>query len=179
MATKLYAKRYSQAIFKIALETRELERWQSDLGKITSLKDDAAFYAALQSPKLHFNIKAKLLAERLADIKPSALNLVYLLITRGKLGMIRDIAGEYQRLLDSHRGIEHAEVITAVRLDDEDKTGLGDRLGAIINKKIAIELQVDSSVIGGMVVRVGGKLIDGSTRRILLALKKELADSGI
>jgi len=175
VARKAYAKRYSQAVFEIAVERQELDRWQAELRKIASLGEDAAFITLLESPKLHFNDKAKLLSERLGDINPLALNLVYLLVARGRLSMVGEIADEYQHLLDSYRGIEEAEVITAIPLADEDKLRLEERLGAIVDKKIVIKPEVDSSLIGGIVARIGGKLLDGSTRSRLEALKRELS----
>ena len=174
MARRGYPRRYAQAVFEIALERKELDRWQSDLGKIARLGEDAALIAWLESPKFHFDDKARLLAERLGDVNPLALNLVYLLVARGRLDMAGDIADEYQRLWDSYRGIEQAEVITAVPLDDEDKQRLSERLGVVIGKKVALEAKVDSSLIGGIVAKVGGKLLDGSTRSQLLALKREM-----
>jgi len=174
MARRVYAKRYSQAVFEIALERKELDRWQTDLRKIASLSEDATFVAFLESPRFHFDDKARLLSERLSDINPLALNLVYLLIARGRLSMVGDIADGYQRLLDGYRGIERAEITTAVPLDDEDKQRLEERLGAIVGKKAVLEPEVDSSVIGGIVARIGDKLLDGSTRSQLMALKKEL-----
>ncbi len=175
MARRAYARRYSQAVFEIAVEKQELDRWQSDLRKIASLGEDAALVALLENPRLHFNDKARLLSEQLGDINPLALNLVYLLVARGRLSMLGEIADEYQRLLDSYRGIEEAEVTTAIPLDDEDKLRLGERLGAIVGKKVVIKPEVDSSVIGGIVARIGGKLLDGSTRSRLDALKRELS----
>jgi F-type H+-transporting ATPase subunit delta len=175
VARKAYAKRYSQAVFEIAVERGELDRWQSDLSKIASLGEDAAFTTLLESPKLHFNDKARLLSERLGDINPLALNLVYLLVARGILGMIGEIVDEYQRLLDSYRGIEQAEVITAIPLTDEYKLSLEERLGAIVGKKVVIKPEVDSSLIGGIVARISGKLLDGSTRSRLEALKREMS----
>ena len=174
MARKLYAKRYSQAVFEIALERKELDRWQSDLRKIASLGEDAEVIALLQSPRLRFEDKARLLAERLPDINPLALNLVHLLVTRGTLDIVGDIADEYQQLLDSYRGIEQAEVTTALPLTDEDRLRLGERLGAIVGKEVVLKSEVDSSLIGGIIVRIGGKLVDGSTRSQLQALKREL-----
>lgn len=175
MARRAYARRYSQAVFEIAMERQELDRWQSDLRKIASLGEDAALVALLENPRLHFNDKARLLSEQLGDINPLALNLVYLLVARGRLSMLGEIADEYQRLLDSYRGIEEAEVTTAIPLDDEDKLRLGERLGAIVGKKVVIKPEVDSSLIGGIVARIGGKLLDGSTRSRLEALKRELS----
>ena len=174
MARRVYARRYAQAVFNIALETKELDSWQSDLSKIAALAEDSSLVTVLQSPKLPLDIKIKLLSERLEGINPLALNLVYLLVTRGRLGMIKDIADEYQRLLDSQQGIERAEVTTAIPLDDEGKRRLGERLGAIIGKKVTITAEVDPGVVTGVVARIGGKLFEGSTRGKLAALKKEL-----
>ena len=175
MARRIYARRYSQAVFNIALERNELDRWQSDLKKIASLGEDATFIALLENPKLHFEDKAWLLSERLGDINPLALNLVYLLVTRGRLSIAGDIADGYQRLLDSYRGIERAEVTTAIPLDDEDRQRLEEHLGAAVGKKVVLKPKVDSGLVGGIIARVGDKLLDGSTHSKLMALKNELA----
>jgi len=179
MAKRTYARRYSQAVFSIAREKNELDRWQSDLEKIATVGDDAQFVALLENPKVRFEDKAKLLSQWLGGVNPLALNLVYLLVTKGRLGMVADIADEYQRLLDSYRGIERAEVTTAIPLDDKDRRKLEERLGAVVGKKVVVKPKVDPSVLGGVVARVGGKLLDGSTRSKLMALKKALASGEV
>ena len=178
MARRAYARRYSQAVFEIALEKKELDRWQADLSKIVGVVGDAAFVAALENPKFHFDDKVRLLSELLDGVSPLALNLVNLLVSRGRLDMMGDIAEEYQRLLDSQRGIEQAEVITAVPLSDEDKLKVSENLGSIVGRKIVLKTEVDSGLIGGIVARIGGKLLDGSTRNKLAALKRELVGAG-
>ena len=177
MANSTYARRYSQAVFRIALDSKELNRWQSDLRKIASLVNDVTLFALLENPEVSFDDKAKVLSERLGDINPLALKLVSLLVTKGKLGMIGDIADEYQRLVDNYRGIEGAEVAevtTALPLDDEDKLRLAQRLTSLVGKPVVLKPKVDSSLIGGIIIRVGDKLIDGSIRSKLLALKRDL-----
>jgi F-type H+-transporting ATPase subunit delta len=134
--------------------------------------------AWLESPKVHLDDKARLLSARLPDINPLALNLVSLLIARGRLNMIGEIANEYRRLLDSYRGIEPAEVTTAIPLDDEAKERLAEKLGAMVGKKVVLKPEVDPGVIGGIIARIGGKLLDGSTRTRLEALRRELAGAG-
>jgi len=178
VARRGYARRYSQAVFEIALETKELDRWQSDLKKVVSVVGDAAFMALLESPRFHFEDKARLLSERLRGINPMALNLVLLLVTRGRLSIIGDIADGYQRLLDSYRGIESAEVTTAVPLDDKDRVKLAEHLGAMVGKKVRLKCEVDPDLVGGIVARVSGKLLDGSTHSKLMALKRELVSTG-
>jgi F-type H+-transporting ATPase subunit delta len=178
MAKQAYARRYAQAVFEIALEKNELDRWQADLQKMVGVVSDSTFLAALDSPKIKIEDKSRFLKERLGDINPLALNLALLLITRTGIGVITEIAGEYKRLLDSYHGIETAEVTTAVQLDDKEKQKLADRLGVLVDAKVELNTQVDPEILGGIIARVGGKLLDGSTRSKLTALKKELAGRG-
>jgi F-type H+-transporting ATPase subunit delta len=174
MAKKANARRYAQAIFEIALEKKETERWQADLQKTVAAVSDATFMAALDSPKIKIEDKSRFLKERLGDINPLALNLVLLLISKTGVSMIKEIAGEYKRLLDSYNGIETAEVTTAVPLDDKDKEKLAEKLGAVVKAKVEVKTRVEPEILGGVIARVGGRLLDGSTRSKLVALKKEL-----
>jgi F-type H+-transporting ATPase subunit delta len=91
--------------------------------------------------------------------------------------MIGDIAEEYQRLVDNYRGIEGtevAEVTTAIPLDDEYQLKVAQRLTSLIGRPIVLKPKVDSNLIGGIIIRVGDRLIDGSIRSKLAALKKDL-----
>ncbi|MDO8716199.1 MAG: ATP synthase F1 subunit delta [Dehalococcoidales bacterium] len=176
MATsRVYARRYARAVFNIAVEKQELDRWESDLSRIVGLRENSDLVTLLKSPRMRFNDKSKLLSECLGEVSPSALKLVYLLVTRDRLNLVADISEEYQRLLDSHRGIEPAVVITAVPLDDKTKSGLVKHLETIVGKKVIAQYEVDPGIIGGVVVRTGGKLLDYSTRSRLMALKEELS----
>ena len=174
MPKKANARRYAQAVFEIALEKKELERWQSDLQKIVSVVSDDTFLAAMESPKIKFSDKTRLISDRITDVNPLALNLVYMLIARNVISMVGDIADEYQRILDRYHGIEPAEVITAVPLDDKDVQKLTENLSTLVGKKIVLQPEVDTDILGGIIARVGGKLLDGSTRSKLAALRREL-----
>ena len=177
----VYARRYSQTVFRMAVGAKELNRWQSDLRKIAGLVRDEAVFAFLENPKVNFEEKTTLLTERLGDINPQALKLVSLLVAKGRLSVIDDIADEYQRLLDNYHGIEGvevAEITTAIPLDDEDKMRIAKRITEIVGKPVAVKPNVDASLIGGIIIRVGDKLIDGSIRSKLAALKKEMSREG-
>lgn len=175
MAVKAYARRYAQAVFEIAREQDGLDKWQAELERLAALVADAAVLAWLEDPKVPFDTRARLLREALGDAEPLALNLAYLLLTRERLAMAADIATEYRRLLNSYRGIEPAAVVTAVPLSDEERQRLAEQLGVIIGKKVVVEAEVDPNLVGGFMARVGGKLLDGSTRSRLNALQRELA----
>ena len=178
MAKKSYVRRYSQAVFELALERNELDRWQSDLGKLVALSKEPAFTAALESPKIRLDDKVNVLSERLSGISPLALNLACLLVARGRFSIVGEIAEDYQRLLDRHHGIEQAEVVTAVPLDESDKQVLVGSLSILTGKKVVLKSEVDSRVVGGILARIGGKLLDGSTRSKLQALKSALSKAG-
>ncbi len=171
-------KRYAQAAFELALEKDDLESWQVDLRKLTRIAKDMRLMSLLENPKLPFNTKKTLLEERLGKVTPLILNLACLLMSRGKLKIIGNVSRQYDQLLDVHHGIEHAEVATALPLDDEDKARLASRLGEMVGHKIIIDAQTDPSIIGGFRARIGDMLIDGSIHNTLESLRKSLTGAG-
>ena len=175
MVAKGSARRYARAVFELD-EKDQIAEWQDDLDKIISIGEDATIAAYLENPNIHFEDKARLLHERLGGVNPMVLNLVYVLLTRSRLDMLPDIAAEYQRLVDDYQGVERAEVTTASPLDDETRKKLSREIGRLIGKKVILKTEcVNPDLIGGVVVKVAGKLLDGSTRGKLAALKKEIS----
>ncbi len=168
------ARRHAQAVFQIALEQNELDRWRNDLGMIAEAMNDPLLYAFLENPKIHFDVKTRILSQRLEGISPLAMNLALLLVAKKRLGIVEEIVYEYGRLVDEHRGIAHAKVATAIPLDEKDRDSVTHRLSDALGKDILLITQVDPSIIGGLTVRIGDKLIDGSTKNRLQALKKIL-----
>ncbi len=179
MAKKANPRRYAQAIFEIALEKKKLDAWQSDLQKVVGAVAEGDLLAALESPKIKFEVKSKLLKKRLKKISPLAMNLLLLLITKSEIGMVGEIAREYELLLNDSRGIKPADVTTALPLNKKDEKALAKKLGKMVDAKVELKSRVEPDILGGLVVRVGGKLLDGSTRSKLIALKKELATGEI
>lgn len=177
MAVSVYARRYAQAVFRMALEGQELSVWQSDLRRVASLARDEALFAALGDRARTIDERVRMLTERVGEISPNALKLVSMLMSKGRLGLIEEISDQYQELLDEHRGVEGAEVAevtTAIPLEDADKLRLAQRITDIIGRPVVLRASVDAGVIGGVVIRVGDKLIDGSIRSRLAALRRSL-----
>ncbi|MFC2010312.1 F0F1 ATP synthase subunit delta [Chloroflexota bacterium] len=178
MASSAYSRRYSQALFRIAQESKALNIWQSTLRKLAGIVKDTALSSLLENPEISSDDKDKALSERLGSVDPLVLKLVSMLAAKGRLAVIEDIADEFQRLLDNYHGVEGvevAEVTTAIELDDEDRLKLAERLTSIIGKPVVLKPQVDPGLIGGIVIRVGDRLIDGSIRSKLDALRKSLS----
>jgi len=172
------SRRYAQAAFELALERNELESWQKSLEKIAELTSDQELMPLLENPRLPFAVKKSLLQKRLGEINLLAANLALLLTSKGLLRLAGDISKQYSYLLDVHRGIERAEVIAALALSDQDREAISRRLGEIVERKVVVDAQVDSSIIGGFIARIGDRLIDGSIRQRLEALKKNLVEAG-
>jgi len=178
MAIGIAAKRHAQAVFQIALEENQLEGWRSDLREIASTLSDPNLRGLLENPKVPFSEKAELVKRCLSGIRGLALNLVYLLIVKRRLRMLEAIVSEYERLVDAHRGLEHAEVITAVELDEVTRKHIEERLAQLTGRKVVLFTKVDPKIIGGMVARVGDWLIDGSLKAKLTGLRERLVEAG-
>jgi F-type H+-transporting ATPase subunit delta len=177
MTVNAYAGRYSQAIFRMALQEKDLNRWQTDLRKVATLLKDSAVASLMSDPKITGEEKSKMLSQRLGDVNPLAVKLALLLAAKGKLAVIDDIAEEYQALVDNYRGIEGtaiAEITTAIPLDNDYQLKIAQRITEIVGKPVMLRPKVDPAIIGGIIIRVGDKLIDGSIRSKLAALRKDL-----
>jgi F-type H+-transporting ATPase subunit delta len=177
MTVNMYARRYSQTIFRMALEQKDLNRWQSDLRKVATLMKDSALLSLITNPRLTGEEKSQNLKQRLGDVNPLAIKLVLMLAAKGKLAAMDDIAEEYQSLVDNYRGIEGtaiAEVTTAIPLDNDYQLKIAQRITDIVGKPVLLRPKVDPAIIGGIIIRVGDKLIDGSIRSKLAALRKDL-----
>ena len=177
MTVNAYARRYAQAIFRMALEQKDLNRWQSDLRKVAAMMKDSALLSLISNPTITGEEKTKTLTQRLGDVNPLAIKLVLLLSAKGKLAALDDIAEEYQTLVDNYRGVEGteiAEITTAIPLDNDYQLKIAQRITDIVGKPVLLRPKVDPAIIGGIIIRVGDKLIDGSIRSKLAALKKDL-----
>jgi F-type H+-transporting ATPase subunit delta len=175
MRIEVAAKRYAQAAFDIARERDELDRWVEDLRVIADLAAQPSVVEVLASSRVPFEDKERLLRSGLADVSPLALNLARLLVQKGRMALAGQVWDEYQRLLDEHRGRAQALVLTAVPLSEDEERAVAQRLRELTGKEIVLEGRVDPEILGGLVARVGDRLIDGSTRTRLLALRRQLA----
>jgi F-type H+-transporting ATPase subunit delta len=171
------ARRHARAAFQIALERNELDIWRGDLEWLSKAVEDPLLFAFLENPKVHFEGKAKVLRQGLAGVNPMVINLALLLVSRGRLNIIADVAREYERMVDEKKGIAHADVFAAIPLSSDDENKLARRLSDIVGSKVVVSTDVSPEIIGGLVIKVGDKLIDGSTKSQFTALKKSMGGS--
>lgn len=178
MADDVYDKYSAKVIFDNALKSGELNKQLSQLRKVSSTLKDESLSKMLLDASIPYAEKAEALASRLGEVDTLTLKMVLMLATKNRLETIEDITDEYQRLLDAYHGVEGAEVVevtTAIPLDEKEKMSLSQRLTDTVKKPIRLKATVDPDIIGGIIIKIGDKLIDGSTRTTLEKLKKGLA----
>jgi F-type H+-transporting ATPase subunit delta len=171
------AKRYAEAAYQIARERGSEERWLEGLRLLAALGADPQAQAFLEDARVPAQRKMELVERALAGVDPLVLNLARLLVQRGRAALGPQIAQAFQELWDEERGIAHALVTTAVPLSEEERRAVAHKLSQITGKQVVVETRVDEGIIGGLVARIGDRLIDGSTRSKLLALKRQLEEA--
>ena len=179
MADPQAAKRYAQAAFSLAEEAgpASFASWRADLDDIAQVLAESALAPVLADSRLPVE-QRQALAARALDVQPLALNLARVLIAKKRSLEARYVATSFGEMVDAREGIAHARVTTAVELTAEQVNGISSRLGQSLNKRVIATTVVDPSIIGGVVVRVGDKLLDGSIRTRLGRLRRELKGAG-
>ena len=176
MARAPTAKRYAQAAFQIALEKGQLDGWLGDLQMAQGVVEDGAMRTCLALPRVRLEDKVQAIRAMLNEADPLVQNLVCLLASRLSVELLPAIVEEYQRLLDLHRGRARAEVVTAVALGKGLQRRVEEQLEKLVGKDVILSARVDPGVVGGLMARVGDKVIDGSTRSRLEQLKRSLTE---
>jgi len=169
------AKRYAEAAYLIARQDGKEEAWSSGLADVAALFGDARARAVFENARVPSSQKLALVERALVGVDPLVLNLARLLVRRRRTSLGPQIAQAFQELIDEARGISHAIVTTAVPLTEQDRAAVQRRLIEITGGQVQMETHVDEKILGGLVVRIGDRLIDGSTKSRLLALKRRLA----
>jgi F-type H+-transporting ATPase subunit delta len=169
-------RRYAEAAFQIAREQGTGERWSEGLSLMAAIFSDPEVAAVMQEARISTADKMRLTERALEGVDPLVLNLARLLVHRGRTALAPQIAEALQELVDAERGIAHAVVTTAVPVSDAEARALAEKLSDISGRQIVVETQVDEGIIGGLIARIGDRLIDGSTRSQLVALKRRLAE---
>jgi F-type H+-transporting ATPase subunit delta len=97
-----------------------------------------------------------------------------LLIAKNKFSIACDIAFEYNKLVDKYRGIIRGEIVTAIPISDEERAEIANHFGAKFGKKLYLIATIDPSIIGGIILRIDGKIVDAGITSRLAALKEQL-----
>lgn len=168
------ARRYARAAFDIAVSSGQEDTWLRDLGVVESVLTRPDVVAFLDNPAVPFDEKRLVIERTLATLDPLRRNFVYVLVEHRRTALISEIVVEYQKALYDHQGIAIAEVTTAIPLDEAESAAVTRRLEQLVGKRIILEKRVDPDILGGIVARIGDRLVDGSIAGQLRSLRREL-----
>ena len=159
--------RYATALFQLARDGGSLDAVAASLGKLNQALADSADFADLtRSPLVgrEAGTRAALATADSLGLDPLAKNFLGLLAKNRRLGALPAIIRGFNSLAAAHRGETTAEVTSAHTLSDEQTQALKAKLKAMLGRDVTVDVKVDPEILGGLVVRVGSRMIDSSIR---------------
>lgn len=176
MNVSTVAKRYALALFQLAKEKQLLDQMEAELRVVKEVvHKNPDLFAVLKSPKLSKKDKKQLVDQAFSGLNPFVLNLLKLLIDRHRQNIVTDVADEFIQLVNDERGVAAATVTSVRSLTEEESKALSSAFAVRVGKKsLEIENIVDSKLLGGLKVRIGNRIFDGSLQGKLDRLERQL-----
>ena len=176
------AGRYASALFSLARDARETDSVAAALASFDGLIEKSADLQRLvRSPVFSAQDQLKALGAILerAGVSGLAANFIKLVAAKRRLFAIRDMIAEYGKLNDAFRGVTRAEVTSAAPLTDANVAALKASLRAVSGgKDVELTAKVDASIIGGLVVKLGSRMVDGSLKTKLNTIRTRMKEVG-
>ena len=168
-------KRYAQAAFAIALKDGQLDSWTKDMDMIQGLLSNEGLTELFNSPRLPLAKKLQVLDELTSGkVNSSSRNMIALLVNRNAVDGLPEIVDHFTGLVDEHNKVARGNIISAVPLNDKQLSKIKESLQGLIENELILSNTVDKSIIGGMVARIGDKLIDASLKYKITKMRSDL-----
>jgi len=178
---ELVSKRYAEALFEVALEENSLDKFKEEIKAVSNILDsEKKLKTIFEHPKLSNDEKKDILNKLFeGNISKEVLNFLYIIVDKGREKYIKDIKNEYIILSNQEQGIVEGQAITAVKMDDEKLERLELELSKKLNKTIKLTNKIDQTVLGGVFVKIGDKVIDSSVKGRIDELTKSLNKASV
>ena len=175
------AKRYAQALFMLADESQNVDKIGQDLAfACETIYGNAELEQAYTGVQFSMRGKKNAIAKVFqGQIDQIVVNFLQVLIEKGRTGYLADIQKAYGKLLDERNGIADATVTSAYPLKEKDAKNIALALGKAVGKTIRLEVVVDPSLVAGVKLKYGDKIIDGSVEARLASMRKRLMTQDI
>ncbi len=172
---KLVSSVYDEALFELSKESNSLDEVYQDFTSIIeSIKENPEFFMILNSPQITQEEKKNIVEETYKGVSDILIDFLKVLIDKYRIDYLMEIYDGFKMFVERDRGILNAEVTSAVQLDDSELDILNKKLCEITGKKVIIENIVDPKILGGLIMKVEDKVVDGSLVRRLENLRSEL-----
>jgi F-type H+-transporting ATPase subunit delta len=174
------ARRYAEAGFETALRDGSVDAWRRELDAAAAVLGDPAVAEGIHNPAIPTAIREAAVRDGIAkNVSPPVLNLILFMVRRGRIEDLPRVAAEFGRLDDARKEIVHATATSATALEPTEIKALTARLEQMTGGTVVLAVEVDPSLLGGLVVRVGDRLIDGSVRGRLERLRTQLVSGAL
>lgn len=173
MKEGILAQRYAKALFAIALERKQLEPLRHELYEfVNTVEENKGLRQFLRSPE-NSRVEKRAAIERVfrAQCSPIMFSFLLLLVEKGRIGAYREIHQSFQRLHDKHSRKIKALAISAVPLEKSELEALKTDLTDVLKMNLEIENRVNPGILGGLILDLDGKILDGSLRLQLERLR--------
>lgn len=176
MRDRKVALRYAQALLAVAVARGAVDALDESFRELLAVADrHPELRLFLRNPQVPPARKKELLGRLFGDrVEPVLIQFLSLLLDKGRIGHLGDIQATFSELVERHKGLQRATVLTAVPLPDDLQEKLARRLAAMTGRQIILEKKVDPSVLGGVCVTMGDQIIDGTLRTGLQRLREAL-----
>lgn len=166
-------KEYGAALFMLASEENARDEYEASLEKLKDIfKEMPDYLSFLASPGISLGERLSAIETAFADVLPAnVLSFVQLMCEKGRIDNFFEAAEEYKSLLEASKHISCAKVTSAVELEEGEKIKLIEKLTAMSGGEVNIEYVIDSSIMGGLIVELDDKIMDGSLRNRLREVK--------
>jgi F-type H+-transporting ATPase subunit delta len=170
------AKNYAEALLALARKAEDPEGWGTMIAEVSAaVQGDLRLRRFLEAPQVSADQKSAILSRAFADRLPRLLvRYLQTLVRNRRQMLIPEIAVEYQNLLDESANRLHANVTVAREPNDADRTALAAQLSKTMGKTVVPHVIVNPAILGGVIVRVGDRVMDGSVRKRLATLRSRL-----
>ncbi len=173
-------RRYAEAAFEIALRDDTVADWRRELDGAAAALADPAIARGLANPAVPTADREAAIVQGLGSVvSPPVLNLIRLLLQRGRIEELARVAAAFRRLDDQRNDVTTAIAASATPLEPAEVSALTARLEGMTGGRVELALEVDPSLLGGLVVRIGDRLIDGSVRGRLERLRNQLVSGAL
>ena len=173
--------RYARALFLLTEKRGETVAALADLEGVRELlSPQSRAMAFLAAPQVTLADKRKALSGALAGrVSRAAAAFVDLLLRKRRLGLLAEIAGEFEALVERSQGIRRAHVVSAVPLSDAERARLQATLEGFTKGGIKLTAEVDPAVLGGALVRIGDRVVDRTVRTLLETIGAQLTEVSV
>jgi F-type H+-transporting ATPase subunit delta len=173
-------RRYAEAAFEIATRDQSVEQWRSELETAGAIVAEPKVGRALANPSIPLEERTATASATFGKVvSPPVLNLIALMLRRGRIEQLPHLADEFRRLDNASQGITLATATSASPLNPDEVLALTERMEQYTGGRIELDVRVDPSLLGGLVVQVGDRLIDGSVRSRLERLRNQLVSGAL